>query len=63
MTEIFSKEFYEATSHADKATEALWQHSTTPSNLAATGNEILLPMNVVELIGWPNVRKLQRRFG
>ncbi|KAJ5594450.1 uncharacterized protein N7459_000658 [Penicillium hispanicum] len=62
MTEIFSKEFYEATSHPDKATEALWQHSTTPSNLAATGNEILLPMNVVELIGWPNVRKLQRRF-
>jgi hypothetical protein len=44
-----------------QATEKLWQEAV--SHLNFTNNEILLPMNIVNTLGFNNVEVLRTRLG
>ncbi|PLB51676.1 mating-type HMG-box protein MAT1-2 [Aspergillus steynii IBT 23096] len=45
----------------DKLTELLWQDAL--GNLQSTNNEVLLPINIVDMIGQCNVDKIKARLG
>lgn len=45
---------------SDNITEHLWQDAL--SHLESTNNEVLLPTNVVEIIGQENVDKIKSRL-
>ncbi|KAL3472665.1 hypothetical protein BJX99DRAFT_272793 [Aspergillus californicus] len=49
------------TQSADNLTELLWQDALR--HLPSTNNEVLLPTNVVDMIGQSNVEKIQSRLG
>lgn len=44
----------------DRAAEVVYKHAIM--NLSKTNNEIIIPANVVDVIGLENLKKLQQRF-
>lgn len=48
------------TQSADNLTELLWQDALR--HLGSTNNEVLLPTNVVDIIGQDNVEKIKSRL-
>jgi hypothetical protein len=58
--ETFLEDCLAESSPADRAAEAVYQNAL--ANLDKTNNEIIIPLNVVDLITTANVRKLQHRF-
>ncbi|OJJ78305.1 hypothetical protein ASPBRDRAFT_167991 [Aspergillus brasiliensis CBS 101740] len=49
------------TESSDKLTELLWQDALR--HLGSTNNEVLLPINVIDMIGQANVNKIKSRLG
>lgn len=49
------------TESSDKLTELLWQDALR--HLGSTNNEVLLPINVIDMIGQTNVNKIKTRLG
>lgn len=50
-----------STESSDKLTELLWQDALR--HLGSTNNEVLLPINVIDMIGQTNVNKIKSRLG
>ncbi|RAL06396.1 HMG-box domain-containing protein [Aspergillus ibericus CBS 121593] len=49
------------TESSDKLTELLWQDALR--HLGSTNNEVLLPINIIDMIGQSNVNKIKSRLG
>lgn len=60
MATISSIELKSAAESMDQVTELLWQDAMR--HLGSTNNEILLPTNVIDLIGQANVDKIKARL-